>query len=160
MNSTLRCRLRTKPRTSPDTRSMPASRESVPCRMYSWSRPTVECFPGTGGRSGAVFSMAIQPQLSPAADKGQATSLLVMVYEELTPLLVVLQCYYGITSVSPGIRPTDWTGVVGLGVEPARNRRVSRRKQGQRVVGPLLRSSSESAESMRNSGCEAEAQQP
>ena len=58
MNSALRCRLRTKPSTSPDSRSMPASRDSVPCRLYSWSRPTAECFPGTGRKSGVVFSMA------------------------------------------------------------------------------------------------------
>jgi hypothetical protein len=47
MNSRLRWR-----------RSMPASKLTVPWRLYSWSRAKVACLPGSGGRSGAVVAIA------------------------------------------------------------------------------------------------------
>ena len=44
--------------TLPVSRSMPASKLTVPWRLYSWSRATVACLPGAGGRSGAVAAIA------------------------------------------------------------------------------------------------------
>ncbi len=37
---------------------MPASKLSVPWRLYSWSRAKVACDPGCGGKSGAVVPIA------------------------------------------------------------------------------------------------------
>jgi hypothetical protein len=45
-------------------RSIPASRLSVPWRLYPWSRAKLGCDPGCGGRSGAVLSIAWMPGFS------------------------------------------------------------------------------------------------
>lgn len=69
----LRCRGRARPGTSPGNRSLPGGSGNVPCRMYSWPRPTAGRFQ------------------APAADKRQAAQLLVAVYEEFMPLPLLLQ---------------------------------------------------------------------
>src|SRR4051812_44688981 len=48
----------------PLTRSMPASKLTVPWRLYSNSRAKVACMPGSGGRSGAVVAIAWMPGFS------------------------------------------------------------------------------------------------
>ena len=48
----------------PVTRSMPASKLTVPWRLYSCSRAKVACAPGSGGKSGAVVAMAWIPGFS------------------------------------------------------------------------------------------------
>ncbi len=58
MNSRLRWRSLTRAWTWPVSRSMPASKLTVPWRLYSWSRAKVACLPGSGGRSGAVVAIA------------------------------------------------------------------------------------------------------
>src|SRR5208337_5560439 len=52
MNSRLRWRSLTRAWTWPVSRSMPASKLTVPWRLYSWSRAKVASLPGSGGRSG------------------------------------------------------------------------------------------------------------
>ncbi len=52
----------------PVTRSMPASRLTVPWRLYSCSRAKVACTPGSGGRSGAVVSMALDARFLAVGD--------------------------------------------------------------------------------------------
>src|SRR5271165_2391173 len=58
MNSRLRWRSLTRAWTWPVSRSMPASKLTVPWRLYSGSRAKVACLPGSGGRSGAVVAIA------------------------------------------------------------------------------------------------------
>lgn len=43
------------------SRSIPANRLSLPCRLYSWSRAKPAWMPGSGGKSGAVVAMAWIP---------------------------------------------------------------------------------------------------
>ncbi len=43
---------------------MPASKLSVPWRLYWCSRAKVACTPGSGGRSGAVVAIAWMPGFS------------------------------------------------------------------------------------------------
>jgi len=50
--------------TFPVSRLMPASRLTVPWRLYSNSRAKVACTPGTGGKSGAIVAMAWIPGFS------------------------------------------------------------------------------------------------
>ncbi len=54
----LRWRSLTRAWTWPVSRSIPASKRTVPWRLYSWSRAKVVCLPGSGGRSGAVVAIA------------------------------------------------------------------------------------------------------
>ena len=64
MNSRLRWRSLTRACTLPVSKSMPASKLTVPWRLYSWSRAKVACTPGLGGRSGDVVAIAWIPGFS------------------------------------------------------------------------------------------------
>lgn len=72
------------------------------------------------GQRGKHFALAvIQLQRGTAADKGQVASLLVMAYEEVTPLPVVLQHYFRIDLLAfdefarqvVAVKPIPWGGV-------------------------------------------------
>lgn len=60
MNSLLRCRSFTRAWTWPLSRSIPASKVTVPCRLYSCSRPKLGCSPATKIHvRGNVFGLPI-----------------------------------------------------------------------------------------------------